>query len=191
MRKYFTLFLIVLVFAGCSLDYSAVYVTEDMSEDLPDSILYDFTHTSVKNGIPVFRLSAAEAYIYNQKDETQLTDILFQEFDDSGNIATEGQADKAVFYTKTEDAELQGNLYVYSAAEEASFSTPYLYWSDADKKLTGKENLEVLIHRDSGTEIRGTGFVAEARTRIVEFSGPVSGTYVFEDEEDDGETLVE
>ena len=192
MKKNPFLLVLILIIAGCSLDYSAVYVTEDMSEDLPDSILYDFTHTSVKNGITVFRLSAGEAHIYNKKEETRLSDILFQEFDDSGEIATEGRADEAVFFTETEDAEMWGNLYVYSSAEEASFSTPYLYWSDENKKLTGQEDQEVLIRRDSGTEIRGVGFEAEARTRIVEFSGPVQGTYVFEDEdEEDGEELVE
>ena len=178
--------LIVVAFvAGCSLDYSAVFVTESMSEELPDSILMEFTHTSVKNGLPVFRLSAGKAYIYNKKEETRLTDVLFQEYDDNGDVSTEGRADEAVFFTQTEDAEFWGNLLFYSTSEEASFSTAYLYWSDNEKTLKGQEDSLVLIQKDSGTEIRGTGFETEARTRIVTFAGSVSGSYVLEDEEEE------
>lgn len=176
---------ILLIMASCSLDYSSVYTTEEMSADIPDSILYEFVHTSVKDGTPVFRLSAGTAYIYNKKEETQLLDILFQEFDRKGEIITEGRADEALFFTESENAEFWGNLFFYSLSEEASFQTEYLYWNDEEKRLIGRDNGEVLIQRDSGTEISGTGFEAEARTRIVTFAGPVSGTYVLEDEDDD------
>ena len=175
----------LLVFAGCSLDYSSIYVTDDMSEEIPDSILYEFTHTSVKDGTPIFRLSAGTAYIYNRKSQTQLSDILFQEFNRRGEVITEGRADEAVFFTDTEDAQFWGNLFFYSLAEEASFETAYLYWNDEEKRLTGRKNEEVRIKRDTGTEILGAGFEAEARTRIVTFSGPVSGTYVLEDEDEE------
>ncbi|MBN1686181.1 MAG: LPS export ABC transporter periplasmic protein LptC [Spirochaetales bacterium] len=176
---------IILIFAGCSLDYSSAYVTEDMSADIPDSILFEFKHTSVKDGTPVFRLSAGTAYIYNKRNETTLSDILFQEFNRRGEIITEGRADEAVFFTDTENAEFWGDLYFYSLSEKASFQTPYLYWDNEEKKLVGREDSDVLIRRDSGTEILGTGFEAEARTRIVTFSGPVSGTYVLEDEDEE------
>ena len=175
--------LFVLFSAGCSLDYSSVYIAEGLSEEIPDSILSEFTHTSVKNGLPVFRLSAGKAYIYNKKEETHLSDILFQEFDAAGQVTTDGRADRAVFFTENEDAEFWGDLYFYSLSEEASFSTSYLYWSSEAKKLSGQEDTQVLIRRDSGTEILGTGFEAEARTRVVTFTGPVSGTYIMEDED--------
>lgn len=185
MKKAVLPIIYLLIIAGCSLDYSSVYTTEEMSEDIPDSILYEFTHTSVKDGVPIFRLSAATAYIYNKKEETQLSDILFQEFNRKGEIITEGQADEALFFTESEDAEFWGNLFFYSLSEEASFQTEYLYWSNEEKRLIGRESSEVLIQRDSGTEILGTGFEAEARTRIVTFAGPVSGTYVLEEEDEE------
>ena len=185
MKKTALVICILLLYSGCSLDYSSVYVTEDLSEEIPDSILSEFTHTSVKNGLPVFRLSAGKAYMYNKKEESHLSDILFQEFDDAGEVTTEGRADQAIFFTESEDAEFWGNLYFYSLSEEASFSTSYLYWSNETKKLTGEEESQVLIRRDSGTEIMGTGFEAEARTRVVTFTGPVSGTYVLEDKENE------
>ncbi len=188
MIKYLYAACILIIVAGCSLDYSSTYVTEEMSEDIPDSILYEFTHTSVKDGTPVFRLSAGTAYIYNKKKETRLSDILFQEYDRKGEVITEGTADEAVFFTDSEDAEFWGNLLFYSSIEEASFETSYLYWNNDEKKLIGKKGSDVLIKRDTGTEILGTGFEAEARTRIVTFEGPVSGTYVLEDKDEEQAT---
>lgn len=181
MKKTAPFILGLILLAGCSLDYSSVYVTDDLSEEIPDSIMSKFVHTSVRNGLPAFRLSAQRALVYNKKEETHLTDILFQEYNNAGKVATEGRADQAIFMTNTENAEFWGNLFFYSASEEASFSTSYLYWNSEENKLTGREDDQVRIRRDSGTEIRGTGFEAEARTRVVTFAGPVSGTYVQEE----------
>ena len=187
-RKINCAFYIILcscLMVGCSLDYSDVYLSDDMDADIPDSILYEFTHTAVKNGIPTFRLSAGKAEVFDEKDQTFLSDVLFQEFNADGEMITEGVADSAVFFSDSENAELSGNLLFYSSAEEATFSTTYLFWNDEKNILTGSENAIVTIKRDSGTEISGAGFTAEVRTRSVWFDGPVSGIYVTEDEEDE------
>ena len=184
MVKIFLFCSICLLIFSCSLDYSDVYVTEDLSEDIPDSVLYDFTHTSVQKGTPVFRLSARKALVYNKKKETRLEEIHFQEFSTKGEIITEGQAAEATFFTETEDAEFWGDLMFYSLTEEATFSTDYLYWDNDNRKLTGKEEVPLRIQRDSGTHIEGIGFEAEAVTRSVTFSGPVNGMYIAEENED-------
>lgn len=183
--------LTILIFAGCSLDYSSSFLSDDMSEDIPDSILTEFIHTSVKNGLPVFRLYAGKAAMYNKKEETQLSEIIFIEYDGKGEVITEGSAESAVFFTESEDAEFWGNLYFYSLAEEASFSAPYLFWSNTEKKLTGNDNDQVFIQQDTGTAVRGIGFEAQARTRQVTFSGAVTGTYVIEDEENVSDQIEE
>lgn len=191
VKKLVRLLVFSLFAAGCSLDYSSVLVTDDMSEEIPDSILLEFSHTSVKNGLPMFRLYSGQAYIYNQKEETQLSEVVFQEFDSKGDLITEGKADRALFFTDTENAEFWGDLYFYSLAEEASFSTTYLYWNSEEKKLIGKEENQIVITRDTGTEIRGTGFEAEARSRTVHFSGAVIGSYVQEEDEENDENIEE
>lgn len=174
----------IILFFSCSLDYSDVYITEDLSEDIPDSVLYDFAHTSVQKGNPVFTLGAKKALVFNKKKETRLENIRFQEFSAKGEIITEGQAAEAIFFTETEDAEFWGNLLFYSLTEEATFTTDYLYWNNEDRKLTGKEEVPLRIQRDSGTHIEGIGFEAEALSKSVTFSGPVQGMYITENDED-------
>ena len=38
-----------------------------------------------------------------------------------------------------------------------------------------------MVKKDDGSFIQGTGFVGDFRTRQVTFSGPVEGTYVWEE----------
>ena len=59
----------------------------------------------------------------------------------------------------------------------------------ASKEQIKTESLEtvepigkrVLIRKDDGTYISGTGFTGDFRTRQVTFSGPVKGNYVWEE----------
>jgi len=173
----------LLFVAGCSLDYSQVSVTEEMSEQIPDSVLHDFTYTVVENGTPIYRLEAEKAEFYTERKETHVEKLVFREYDSDEQLITEGRSDSALFSTDTENAELEGNLRFYTSIEEARFEADYLYWNNAEKILAGSETGRVLIIEDSGSRLEGVGFEADVKRRIVEFSGPVAGTFVAEDDE--------
>ena len=175
-------FLCSLFLFGCSLDYSEAFLTDDLDEEIPDSILFEFSHTAVRKGTPAFRLQADYAAIFDKKKETHLTGVLFQEFDRHGNVITEGKADSAIFFTETENAELVGDLKVHSLSEEVIVSTGYLYWNDQDRTLTGAEDQTVVVIKDDGSELVGEGFFAEIATKSVTFYGSVSGKYITDDE---------
>ncbi len=163
---------------GCSLDYRGVMVATTMPENVPDTVLDDLTTTSVRGASAYFRIEAGHAETFGRKNETILTSVKFQEFDKNGKAVTEGSADRVVYHTDTRNAELSGNLKVYSSTEDAHVSADYLYWNDDDKTLQGRPGSVVVITKDSGSLIEGTGFSAEIRTRTVRFSGAVRGTWV-------------
>lgn len=171
------IFLVTLA-SACSLDYNQTTYSEELAANTPDSILNQFSYTSVQKGVPVFKLKAVKAEIYDKKNETQLEGVSFTEYADDGTVASTGTADTAVYYTDTKNAELSGNIKVHSLTENATVTTDYLYWNDAQKTLTGKPSGVVAISRDNGTHVRGTGFEAEAQTKSFSFSGPVTGVYV-------------
>lgn len=182
IRRYvaiaFALFLVT-----CSLDYSDVYLTEAMAEEIPDSILENFSYTTVREGEPAYRLEADRAEFFDEKKTTYLEGVLFREFDGSGELLTEGSGDRAVYFTETENAELDGELRFYSAKEEATVTTDYLYWNNEEKILTGRPEGRVRIVEDSGSQIDGLGFEADVRTKSVDFSGRVTGTYITDETE--------
>lgn len=168
---------------SCSLDYTGAYLVDEMSEEIPDSVLISFTHTAVRAGVPAFQLSAGRAAVYESRQETIMEDVRFREFDRNGEIATEGRAGEAVIFTDTENAEISGDIEFYSHAEEATFTTEYLFWDNERKRLTSREEYPVTIKEDSGSEIQGSGFEANVRKKEVTFSGPVSGRFVAEEED--------
>ena len=48
--------LLYLLLAGCSIDYDEAMIADDLAEDIPDTILYDFTQVEVKEGKPLYRI---------------------------------------------------------------------------------------------------------------------------------------
>src|SRR5690554_3716608 len=95
-----------LVFAGCSIDYESGTFSEDLAEEVPDTIIFSFTHTVVRGETPLFRITAERAESYEAKQETRLTDVSFREYAADGEVITEGTADSAVFFTDTENARI-------------------------------------------------------------------------------------
>lgn len=170
------------LFPGCSLDYRAAYGTEELPEEIPDMVMRGFYHVAVTKGKPVFRIYAQEAASYTKKKQTLLYNVSFEELNTAGEVITQGLAEKAVFYTDTEDAEFIGSMEVYSAVEEALIVSDYLYWNDEKRLLSGAEDARVFIKKDSGTELIGVGFVGDMERKVFSFSSDVTGVYVLEED---------
>ena len=185
-------FLVLLVMAGCSLDYEEGTIAEDISENIPNLVLFDVEQTLVSKGVPAYRVSAERGETFNKRNTTILYNVLFQELDSDGEIITEGWADHVVFHTDTENAELTGELSFYSSKEEAQIEADYLEWNDETQTLTGRPNETVSIREKSGSNVSGTGFVGEFSEKRIEFSGAASGEYIDEEEgeEEEGENGV-
>ena len=173
--------LLSLVILSCSMDYSDAEIAEEIGENTPNSIIENFSYTSVDNGDILFRLYAEKAENYSKKKETILYKVVFHEYADH-EMVTEGTAAKGVIYTESDDAELTGSLIIYSAGNEAEITADYLYWDDSEKSLTGSDNGNVKLLRDSGTEISGTGFSGDLRTKIFSFKKNVKGIYHYEED---------
>lgn len=180
-RRAFVLLAVALL-AACSLEYDESLLASEISEDIPDTILFEVTNTIVRDGSPRFIVEAQRAETFSRIDRQYLHEIRFRELDGDGAVITDGVADYAEYQTDTEDFELTGALRFYSAAEEAWLTADYLYWDSEARLLTSEPEEPVIVERADGTTIRGRGFVAEMGRSIIRFEGGVSGTLV-EDED--------
>ena len=183
MRLRKSAFWLAVVVSGCSLDYSQVSVADEMIDTIPDSVLEDFTYTIVRGGAPAYLLEADLAKFFQEREETHLEGLVFRELNKEGALVTEGTADEAIYFTATENAELEGSLSFFSAIEEATIKSDYLYWDAENKLLVGRADGEVSIRSESGSGLDGVGFEADIRRRFVDFAGNVSGTFVPEENE--------
>ncbi len=167
--------------AGCSMDYRATEVVEKTGEGVPDTVAIGIMHKIFKNGHLSLVLEASRAETFNSSKRTVLSDARFEELDDKGGKATEGQAGRIVFHSDTENAEISGSVSVHSTSEKAMVSADSFTWQNKEKILAAPPGEAVVVKKDDGSFIQGTGFVGDFRTRQVTFSGRVQGTYVWEE----------
>ncbi len=170
--------------AGCSLDYGEQTVVEKQPENIPDTVAVGLVHRVNKGGKLSVQLEAARAESFSSTNVTVLTDAHFTEYNDKGAMDTEGRADHLVFHTDTEDAEISGAVRVYSATEKANITAQSLSWENKSKRLTANPDERVVLKKDDGSFIAGSGFLGDFRHRQLVFNGPVEGQYVWEEKKE-------
>jgi LPS export ABC transporter protein LptC len=164
------------------MDYEEASVAEDLSEDIPNTVLFDVTHTIVIDGQPKYRVFAQRAETYEKKKQTILREVLFREMNQKGEVITEGLADSIVYYTDSEDAQMRGNIEFYSATEETQIEANSLTWENEPKVLKGDSEETVYLEKKNGSKVRGKGFQAELKKKSLRFTGEVEGVFVEEEE---------
>ncbi|HVP19443.1 MAG TPA: LPS export ABC transporter periplasmic protein LptC [Spirochaetia bacterium] len=170
-----------LAFAGCSMDYRVTQAEEKTAEGVPDTVATGIVHKIYKNGHLSLVLEASRAETFNSQKKTVLSNARFEELDDKGAMATEGRAGTIVYHTDTENAEISGSVSVHSASEKAVVSARSLAWANKEKKLSAPPAETVVVKKDDGSFIQGTGFVGDFRIREITFSGRVEGNYVWKE----------
>ena len=173
-----------ILLASCSLDYRATDTEATMPESLPDTVAINITHKVHKTGRLALLLEAGRAETYVTRKLMLLTFVHFISYDTKGERDTEGWARYAVFHTDTENAEVSGSVYVFSAIEDADLSAESLAWENKEKLLTAQPEELVFIRKQDGSYISGRKFVGDFRSREVRFDGPVQGSYVWEEKKE-------
>ena len=181
--KAFLLFILAVFLLSCSLDYEQATVAESIPGQIPETILFEFTHTVVSGGSVWVILEAERAESYGERNEIILQGVFFREYDDEGNLLTEAQADRAVFATDSEDATLSGSIQIYSHEEQASLQAGRLSWVREGRRLIADDGQTVRVQTDEGSYVEGEGFSADFRRKRLEFSSRVRGSYIQEEEE--------
>jgi LPS export ABC transporter protein LptC len=166
---------------ACRFNYGELNVSDALAKSIPDIVLENYESTSVDNGKVIFRIAAKRAELFEAMKETHLSDVSFAEYDSSdGAVITSGRAATAVYFTDTENAEISGDLYVYSRKNGASLEGAYLYWDKAKKTLVGRRDRLITIKKDDGSLLKGEGFSADAKTRSIEYLGHAEGQIFLE-----------
>ena len=178
-RRAFFLTLTILI-ASCSIDYGDNSLPDKLLEDVPDNILYDFIYTKNEDSHKSLSIYAHKAEIFEEKQQTILSGVVFQQFDNNSNITAEGKAEKGILFTSNDNVEISGEIVIYSSQEEAELATSYLFWNKDAKILEGKSDTGIKITRDSGTVISGKGFTGDMTTKTYSLNSDVTGEYVYD-----------
>jgi len=185
VRKAFSiLFISLLFFSGCSFDYEQAELAGSFSKGIPNTLVRNYTYVDIRAGQSSFQIYASRAEMYHKDHQTTLEDIFFQEFNEEGEIVTEGEADYAVLDTQTDNIEIRGSIHFASSLYDMIIQADYLYWNNESRTLEGKPEQEVFLEKQDGTVIQGRGFSVDSSSRNIYFDSEVEGTYVYSDEEE-------
>lgn len=150
-------------------------MSDELSETIPSSILYNVEQIQVKNGSPKAVFSAEEARVWSEQENTEMFNVQFLEFDEKRNTITDGSADYVVI-GDNHDATIKGQISGYSLRNEASIQADELSWMDEDRELSSPGEKRVIISLDGGTVLEGSGFSADFFTNTIGFSASVKGS---------------
>jgi LPS export ABC transporter protein LptC len=163
-------------------------VSEDLSEKVPETVFINITQIKVDNGKIKRQLSAKRAENYTKIKQTIFENVSYIEYNSFGEKTTEGKADKAIYETETENAEIIGNVRFYSYTEKTTIYAESLSWKNKEKILVSKPHELVRVEKEDGSFIAGRGFQTDFRLKKIVFANGVSGIYNEENKKEEKET---
>jgi len=176
MEKIFIIVIVILL-SACTLDYSDADLIQDLSEEIPNTIIYRYKTVEVQNGNPVLQIQADKAEIYNSKEQTFLTNVEFFNYKDE-EISNHGISDSAVMNMKTGDAQLSGSIKIESLEDETYLKAESLSWIDDEKILSSNDEDYVTVKDGEGSLLKGQGFSADIKRKSIIFDGKTQGEYI-------------
>ena len=168
---------IFILFFSCSINYGEEISDETLSNELPKSILRNFSQTIVRDGQIALEIKAEQAEMYEEDNKTVAYAIEFVEYGEDGEKINEGRAGHGVYYSNTENAELSNSVYLYSIQEETSITADSIQWESEKRLLKTTPEITVLVKKKDGSFIEGTGFEANLRRNEIRFYSDIKGLY--------------
>lgn len=163
--------------AACSFDYPTKGADE-LAEQVPKTVLTGVTYRIVRDGRVRAVIGARQVEHYPSTGTAVLIGAHYTEFDDAGTVVATGSAQRAVYYTESEDAELAGAIDLRSESEQTAVHAGVLRWASKPRELSAPAGEVVELARDDGSQVRGAGFTADLRRKAVRFAAPVTGSFV-------------
>jgi LPS export ABC transporter protein LptC len=169
---------------SCSFDYSDASGSD---KDQPDIVMENVEYVRVRSAELQARFQAELAERYEERRLMQLRNFSFEQFGGDEEVNAFGRAGSASIEIDSLDMRLDNGVRIDVESEDMAIETLWLEWKDKEKLLNGGEEEEVQVYQESGTAFTGVGFHADARRRTWEFTGNVSGTYIYDDDEEEEE----
>jgi LPS export ABC transporter protein LptC len=179
-------FWLVLIFSAIFYSSCTFVYGDDQSEEYiyPELTMENLDYIRMRNGEMVARLKADIGNRYESKHVMELSNYQFEQYDtNTDEIDAEGDGGAASIDIISNNVQMKEGVKIQVDSEDFSLRASDLDWQDKQKVLSGSENSPVTINRSNGTEINGTGFHSDLRSRTWVFNSDVNGTYVTDEED--------
>ncbi|SIQ59758.1 hypothetical protein SAMN05920897_11180 [Alkalispirochaeta americana] len=165
--------------SGCSPDNAAAGTSAGEAREIPQVEVLK-ARMVVERDYRV-ELTVDRIATYRDKRIQTFEGLSFREYGPDGVLRLEGDADRGVFFLDSENIELTGTVRFHSLLEGAELESESLSWDQAERLLAGPPDGKVLLLRDDGSAVEGTGFRLKGRENRILFSRDVSGRFSAEE----------
>lgn len=177
--KKFFFFAAFLAFSltGCSFNYTEGKRADEM---VPDMILADVIAYRYENSELSIQLSARELEMYDTDEIWAGADVSFVQYDtkDSSVIEAEGSAGFIIVNDSSEEYLLGKDAVFHLARDNFFLRASGLKWNKKEHTLSGPVDGDVVIEKEDGSLINGTGFTADTLQYSYSFNNSVQGLLV-------------
>jgi len=173
---------ILLTALGCTFDYGEL---ESSERTLPDMIMENVDYVRIRSSDPIARIQAERVERYEKQGIMKLQNFTFEQFGERGEeVNASGMAGLASVDIESGDISMVNGVKIDVESEDIIIETFQLDWKDETRLLSSGEDDDVFIFQENGTSFKGIGLRVDTRRRDWEFTGIVSGTYIFEDDDE-------
>ena len=147
-----------------------------LSFRLPDARVLDLFCGSGALGLEAISRGAREAVFNDISADSlaQIDDLSFISYDENGETAVEGRADRALVDTDTKRMELEGDVVIHAASGDMMITSDALVFDSENDEITADGNVSVSSEDGS---FRGTGFRGDLREEAYAFATIDEGVF--------------
>lgn len=172
------------LYLACLLPLSLSSCNQQLEEDAdaaqtetPDARFVDLTRKEYRSGKLSMQISAQRAAWYEADQRLEIEGLTFTIYDtDDGSVSASGEADRAVFYEASGDAEFSGYVHVRSAEGDVSFETQKITYRRALDVFETPDDIDVVIKAKDQLWMAGQGLLFDVKQKYYEIRANVSGS---------------
>lgn len=140
----------------------------------PDLVLTNAEYTLGQSGERPIHLTCSMLALFSADSLAQIDNLSFISYDENGETAVEGRADRAVVDTDTKRMELEGDVVIHAASGDMMITSDALVFDSENDEITADGNVSVSSEDGS---FRGTGFRGDLRAEAYAFATIDEGVF--------------
>ncbi len=146
----------------------------------PDLMLKDAEYLLGIAGSNPILIRARNMEIYQKAGQAYLNEITFSQRNENGTIAFSGNALTAKIDTKTNNAQLSGDILIRNHIDDLEIAADMLNWIHDAQIFEGELEGWISLSFGSGNRVTGRGFVADFKNATYEFMHVDEGVLSYE-----------
>jgi len=166
---------LTLFFFSCS--HNLEDNTDGTPTETPDASFVDLTRKEYRGGKLSMQISARRASWYESDQRLEIEGLTFTTYDtENGSVSSSGEADRAILYEASGDAEFSGYVCVRSAEGDVSFETQKVTYRRALDVFETPDDTDVVIKAKDQLLMAGKGLLFDVKQKYYEIPTNVSGS---------------